>query len=82
MIRQPNPIKQTSPSRHALGAGAMHKAIEFLQWANAQRTEITWRRIADRFHVSRATAFRWLGVYRDYQANAAQRATTSSEVKP
>lgn len=48
-----------------IGACAIGRAIEFIQWMDVQRTPVTWLRIADRFNVSRATAHRWLAIYRD-----------------
>ncbi len=43
------------------GTHIFDRAEEFTRWAEAQRTPLTWQRIADRFDVSRATAYRWLG---------------------
>ena len=49
------------------GAYIFDQADEFIRWAEAQRRPLTWQRIVDRFDVSRATAYRWLGWWNERQ---------------
>lgn len=43
-------------------------AISFHLWASSLRTPPDWRRIATKFDVSRATAYRWLRAWEDTNA--------------
>ena len=47
------------PQREACPHRGFALALAFTRWALQQRDPPTWQAIANRFDVSRATAYRW-----------------------
>lgn len=48
-------------------ASAFELAIRFSDWARSLSTPMTWRLIAEHWHVNRATAYRWLAAWKAAQ---------------
>lgn len=42
-----------------LPTSSLERMIRFVKWADAMRDAPTWRSIAEHFHLSKATAYRW-----------------------
>lgn len=47
-------------AQHAGACSSMELGIRFADWCSQHRNGPTWRQIATRWSVDRATAYRWL----------------------
>lgn len=63
-------MADTSHNKSALVAAnhcSTHIELMFrvAQWLGKRRTTATWQEVADAFQCDRATAYRWLSIWRD-----------------
>lgn len=57
-------LLEVVPREHRAELENRWPAVVIVGWADAQKQPLCWERIAGKFNVSRATAYRWIAILR------------------